>query len=79
MVVSRPLPKPANRTCSSTQVIGLLFAEEHGLAVICVRLGHVPMPPQTEYDLDAYQARPLSASEEEDEEEDDEEDEKGWH
>jgi nucleoside-diphosphate-sugar epimerase len=38
------------------EVLGRTYSDLHGLSVICVRVGHVPHPPETEYDLSAYQA-----------------------
>lgn len=38
------------------EALGRSYADVHGLSVICVRVGHVPHPPQTEYQLNAYQA-----------------------
>jgi nucleoside-diphosphate-sugar epimerase len=38
------------------EAIGRYFSDVHGISVICVRVGHVPLPPQTEYDLSPYQA-----------------------
>jgi nucleoside-diphosphate-sugar epimerase len=38
------------------EVLGRYYSDQHGMSVICVRVGHVPHPPETEYDLSAYQA-----------------------
>jgi nucleoside-diphosphate-sugar epimerase len=38
------------------EVLGRCYADLHGLSVLCVRIGHVPHPPQDEYQLNAYQA-----------------------
>ena len=38
------------------EVLGRYYSDVHGMSVICVRVGHVPHPPETEYDLAAYQA-----------------------
>ncbi len=38
------------------EVLGRYYSDQHGISVICVRVGHVPHPPQTERDLSAYQA-----------------------
>jgi nucleoside-diphosphate-sugar epimerase len=38
------------------EVLGRQYSDLHGMSVICVRVGHVPRQPQTEYDLSAYQA-----------------------
>ena len=38
------------------EALGRAYADGHGMSVICVRVGHVPRPPQTEKDLSSYQA-----------------------
>ena len=38
------------------EALGRYYSDVHGLSVLCVRVGHVPHPPETEYDLPAYQA-----------------------
>lgn len=38
------------------EALGRCYSDLYGLSVICVRVGHVPHPPETEYDLSAYQA-----------------------
>lgn len=38
------------------EVLGRYYSDTHGMSVICVRVGHVPHPPETEYDLPAYEA-----------------------
>ena len=38
------------------EVLGRYYSDVYGMSVICVRVGHVPHPPETEYDLSAYQA-----------------------
>jgi nucleoside-diphosphate-sugar epimerase len=38
------------------EVLGRTYSDLHGLSVLCVRVGHVPHPPQDEYQLNAYQS-----------------------
>ena len=38
------------------EVLGRTYSDLHGISVICVRVGHVPHPPQDEYNLNAYEA-----------------------
>lgn len=38
------------------EALGRMYSDVHGLSVLCVRVGHVPHPPQDEYQLSAYQA-----------------------
>jgi len=38
------------------EALGRCYSDPHGLSVICVRVGHVPYPLETEYDSSAYQA-----------------------
>ena len=38
------------------EALGRYYCDVHGMSVICVRVGHVPHPPQTECDLSPYEA-----------------------
>ena len=38
------------------EALGRSYADGHSMSVICVRVGHVPRPPQTQNDLSPYQA-----------------------
>ena len=38
------------------EALGRYYSDQHGMSVICVRVGHVPHPPKTERDLSAYEA-----------------------
>lgn len=38
------------------EALGRFYSDVHGMSVICVRVGHVPKPPQHEYELPAYEA-----------------------
>ena len=38
------------------EVLGRYYSDVHGMSVLCVRVGHVPHPPQTERDLSSYEA-----------------------
>ena len=36
--------------------LGRYYSDAHRMSVLCIRVGHVPHPPQTEFDLSPYQA-----------------------
>jgi uronate dehydrogenase/NAD+ dependent glucose-6-phosphate dehydrogenase len=38
------------------EALGRFYSDVHGMSVICVRVGHVPKPPQDEYQLPPYEA-----------------------
>ena len=38
------------------EALGRFYSDIHSMSVICVRVGHVPTPPQDEYQLSAYEA-----------------------